>query len=185
MGERQRIEPLAVDEITDEAKHMLRDLAQAMGRGDERPGVPPAIATMLRHPGLYRRQVELGIQLFGSGAISPRERELVALRVAWLCRAPCEWGEHVGNAKRVGVTAEEIANLGMRPISELRVADRRANGEWFPQAAATCMRSVATPGSGRTSSAQGLAEAVGCNEPGTSESGRERNWLRGAASSGT
>jgi alkylhydroperoxidase family enzyme len=66
---------------------------------------------MLRHPDLYRRQLELNTQVVGSGAISPRERELVVLRVAWLCRAPYEWGEHVEIAKLAGLNAEEIERV--------------------------------------------------------------------------
>jgi alkylhydroperoxidase family enzyme len=62
---------------------------------------------MLRHPYLYRRHVELAFQLY-SGKLSPRDRELVILRVGWLCKAPYEWGEHVKIGKRVGLTQEEI-----------------------------------------------------------------------------
>ena len=40
-----------------------------------------------------------------------RERELAVLRVAWLCRAPYEWGEHVELAKLCGVSAEEIERV--------------------------------------------------------------------------
>jgi alkylhydroperoxidase family enzyme len=62
---------------------------------------------MLRHPDLYRRHVELAFQLYG-GKLSPRDRELVVLRIGWLCKAPYEWGEHVKIGKRVGLTPEEI-----------------------------------------------------------------------------
>jgi alkylhydroperoxidase family enzyme len=70
--------------------------------------MPEAFATMLKHPGLYRCQMEMGIQLLGKGVLSPRERELAVLRVGWLCRAPYEWSQHVDIAKRYGVTAEEV-----------------------------------------------------------------------------
>lgn len=131
-GKDQRIAPLAFDEISDEARQLLLDLGKSMGDDiraareaeivdeDQRTGgmrlpgpshITPAIATMMRHPGLYRRQMELSAQLFGSGAISPRERELVVLRVAWLCRAPNEWGEHVEVAKLCSVSTEEIERV--------------------------------------------------------------------------
>jgi alkylhydroperoxidase family enzyme len=119
---RQRIEPLAFDDIPAEAKQLLVDFTKSLGPGiraalmaqrggDEALGAqqfPATIATMLRHPDLYRRQLELNIQLVGGGAISSRERELVILRVAWLCRAPNVWGEHVEIAKLCGLSAEEI-----------------------------------------------------------------------------
>jgi alkylhydroperoxidase family enzyme len=49
----------------------------------------------------------LAFQLYG-GKLSPRDRELVVLRIGWLCKAPYEWGEHVKIGKRVGLTQEEI-----------------------------------------------------------------------------
>jgi len=131
-GKGQRIPPLAFEEISTEAKQLLLDLGKSLGTdiraareaqiveehhrtgGTKLPGpshFPPTIATMLRHPNLYRRQLELSIQLFGGGTISARERELAVLRVAWLCRAPNEWGEHVEVAKLCGVSSEEIERV--------------------------------------------------------------------------
>jgi len=129
-GAGQRIAPLDFDEIPSEGKQLLRDVAMSFGAGvraaraDQigmkpeatdsfdlgRPHIPPTIATMMRHPSLYRRQMELSVQLL-AGAISPRERELVVLRVAWLCRAPNMWGEHVEVGKLSGVGAEEIQRV--------------------------------------------------------------------------
>jgi 4-carboxymuconolactone decarboxylase len=131
VGERQRILPLALDEISEEAKQLLLTLgtsfgdgvrearlAQTLGNnphidGDQKHPpihIPSSIATMLRHPNLYRRQMDLNIELV-RGAIPPRERELVVLRVAWLCRAPYEWGEHVEMAKLSGVSTDEIERV--------------------------------------------------------------------------
>lgn len=129
VGERQRIAPLKFDDISDEGKRLLLDMGRSFGVGigaarqaqitgeprvDEPTMVasvlPPAIATMLRHPDLYRRQVELGIQVVG-GAIPARQRELAILRVVWLCRAPNAWGEHVELAKLCGLHADEIERV--------------------------------------------------------------------------
>lgn len=66
---------------------------------------------MLRHPDLFARQVELGIQLLGKGALTARDRELAVLRIGWLCQAPYEWGEHVHIAKSTGITSEEIERI--------------------------------------------------------------------------
>ena len=65
---------------------------------------------MLRHPGLFRCQIDMAVQLF-QGALSPRERELAILRVDWLCGAPFGWSEHVEIAKRAGVSSEEIERV--------------------------------------------------------------------------
>eukprot|EP00456_Euglypha_rotunda_P013481 TRINITY_DN14055_c0_g1_i1.p1 TRINITY_DN14055_c0_g1~~TRINITY_DN14055_c0_g1_i1.p1 ORF type:complete len:146 (-),score=31.45 TRINITY_DN14055_c0_g1_i1:227-664(-) len=65
---------------------------------------------MMKHPRLYRCQMEMTTTLF-RGEISARDRELAVLRVAWLCRAPYEWGQHVEIAKRTGVAGEEIERV--------------------------------------------------------------------------
>jgi alkylhydroperoxidase family enzyme len=73
--------------------------------------MPEAFLTMLKHPGLYRCQMEMGVQLLSKGAIERRDRELAIMRVGWLCRAPYEWGQHVNIAKRFGVTEEEVERV--------------------------------------------------------------------------
>ena len=65
----------------------------------------------LRHPGLFARQVDISSELLGRGALSARDRELLVLRVAWLCQAPFEWGEHVHIAKTAGISGEEIERI--------------------------------------------------------------------------
>ena len=46
-----------------------------------------------------------------NGSISPRESELLALRVAWNCRSEFEWGHHVDYALDAGLSREEIARI--------------------------------------------------------------------------
>jgi alkylhydroperoxidase family enzyme len=66
--------------------------------------------TMVKHPDLFRAQMEIGTVLF-KGLMAPRERELAVLRIGWLAGAPYEWGEHVKISQRYGVTREEIARV--------------------------------------------------------------------------
>lgn len=110
LGQPQRIEPLDPKEFDPEAKALVIAIREAAGVKDHSV-IPAVFATMLKHPALYRCTMEMGIQLMGKGALPPRERELAVMRVAWLCRAPYEWGQHVNVAKRVGVTAEEIERV--------------------------------------------------------------------------
>jgi alkylhydroperoxidase family enzyme len=70
--------------------------------------LPEIMRTMLRHPSLFARQAEIGVQLIGKGVLAPRDRELAILRMGWLCQAPYEWGEHVLIARSVGITRDEI-----------------------------------------------------------------------------
>jgi alkylhydroperoxidase family enzyme len=39
------------------------------------------------------------------------DRELVILRIAWLCQAHCEWGEHLHIAKSLGIESEAIERI--------------------------------------------------------------------------
>lgn len=133
LGSGPRLEPLPVEELTDDLLNMilqmiqvndsvesrqketLTDLMADLGTGAPTPAVASQIAnlpeimrTMLRHPELFACQTEVSIQLLRNGALSARDRELAILRIGWLCQAPYEWGEHVHIAKNAGVTSDEI-----------------------------------------------------------------------------
>ena len=110
LGKSQRIAPLAPEEFDEEARALAVTVRESLGVS-EHSVMPEVFATMLKHPGLYRCQMEMGIQLLAKGAIEARERELAILRVGWLCRAPYEWGQHVDISKRYGVTQEEIERV--------------------------------------------------------------------------
>jgi len=73
--------------------------------------LPEIIRTMLRHPRLFVRHADIGVQLLGHGALPARDRELAILRIGWLCQAPYEWGEHVLVAKKLGITSAEIERI--------------------------------------------------------------------------
>ena len=106
-GKPPRIAPLAEDELSGEAMEYCRLLRNSLGI-PESGLIPLVTATMLRHPELNDAQTTIGVMLSSKGRISPRERELAVLRVAWVTGAPFEWSEHVVIARRFGITAEEI-----------------------------------------------------------------------------
>jgi len=59
------------------------------------------------HPGL-QRYVKCFLETFlVDGRLDPRLRELVILRIAWLCEQPFEWGSHYRLARRLGVSDED------------------------------------------------------------------------------
>lgn len=57
----QRIAPLAPQEFTKEAKEIMDSLQAFFGAKED--GVPKSFATMAKHPGLYRGQMQLGLEL--------------------------------------------------------------------------------------------------------------------------
>jgi len=110
IGDGQRIAPMHPEEFTEEAMQLGNSVRSLFGITDL-SDVPDIFATMFKHPGLYRCQMQLGVTLNKNGALPPRDRELAILRVAWLSRSPLEWGEHVRVGKLCGLTPEEIERV--------------------------------------------------------------------------
>jgi alkylhydroperoxidase family enzyme len=114
IGVAPRIEPLQPHEL-DQSAIALHETTKAVGNREDRErgldDLPEFIGTMLRHPALLTKHTELGIYLASAGTLPPRDRELVILRIAWLCQAPYEFGEHVIIARGQGFTDADIAGL--------------------------------------------------------------------------
>lgn len=73
--------------------------------------LPEIVRTMLRHPDLFARQVDIGIQLLAQGTLEARDRELCILRIGWLCQAPYQWGEHVIIARKAGLEPADVERI--------------------------------------------------------------------------
>lgn len=104
MGTQPRIAPLADAEFSAEA----RELLALPLKGIDLPEVSGFLATIVRHPGLYRRYAAFAGKLLVAGKLPARDRELAILRNAWLCHAAFEWGEHVEIAHQAGLSSAEI-----------------------------------------------------------------------------
>jgi 4-carboxymuconolactone decarboxylase len=103
------------------------------------------LGTFARHPDLTRAYHTLvGHLLFGS-TLSPRDRELLVLRVAVVRGADYEWAQHVVIAADVGLTDEEVARVAagpdadgwseheramLRAVDELVADARMGDGTW-------------------------------------------------------
>ena len=74
-----------------------------------------------------------GNHVLARNTLPPRERELVILRIGWLCRSGYEWGQHVRIARDSGLRDDEIARIARGPDapgwSELDRALLRATDE--------------------------------------------------------
>lgn len=103
-----RIPPLPASEWDSETQQLLANL--------ERDGqVFNIFATLARHPALLRRWTVFGGHILGKSTLPARERELVILRMGWLCQAGYEWGHHVAIGKQAGLTKEEIQRVKQGP----------------------------------------------------------------------
>ena len=108
-GAPQRIEPLAHDAVSADLAALITGVQDSIGAYHP-PQINDYFRTVAKHPEVFRRQLEMGTTLF-TGRLSPRDRELAVLRIAWLLGAPYEWGEHVVIAKRYGVTTDEVERV--------------------------------------------------------------------------
>lgn len=104
-----RIAPLGDAELTDEGRELAARLRANFGL--QTTELPDSIATMLRHPELYRAHVEFVTARAKAMKLAPRDLELFILRTGWLCRSGYIWGEHVKFGKAAGLTPEEIERL--------------------------------------------------------------------------
>lgn len=74
-------------------------------------------ATLAHHPRLLKRWSAFGGTLLFGGQLPARDRELLILRTAWLCKAEYEWGQHVLIGRHAGITDDEIERIPGQEIS--------------------------------------------------------------------
>jgi 4-carboxymuconolactone decarboxylase len=103
-----RIPPLRDEEADEQTSALLEEVrlpnAEAVN----------IFATLVRHPGLYRRWMPFAGKLL-AGKLPARDRELLILRSAWRCTSSYEWGQHVRLAKQAGISAGEIDQVAAGP----------------------------------------------------------------------
>jgi len=75
-------------------------------------------STLVHHPKLLKRWQVFGNHVLNKSTLPPRDRELLILRIGWLCRSEYEFGQHVVIGKRVGLRDEEIERVTRGPDAE-------------------------------------------------------------------
>ena len=95
---------------TRELRPLARIVAELAGRVSDN-GPPNIFTTLGQHPRLFRAWLRYSAHLMPFGQLPRRDTELVILRVAWQCRSPYEWQQHVPIALRVGLTPDEVAGV--------------------------------------------------------------------------
>jgi 4-carboxymuconolactone decarboxylase len=100
-----RVTPLTQNELTAEQRAILEP--------SMRPGRPPVkvLWTLAKHPAAARAFTTWANYVLTGSTLPKREREIVILRIGFLCRSGYEWAQHVRIGKRAGLSDEEIARL--------------------------------------------------------------------------
>jgi 4-carboxymuconolactone decarboxylase len=93
------LQPLPRDDWDDETKALL---------GDRTLNI---FATLAHHPKLLKRWLVFGNHVLAKNTLPARDRELLILRIGWLCAAPYEWGQHVAIGRAAAITDAEIERL--------------------------------------------------------------------------
>ena len=84
-------------------------------RRDDRPKALNALGTLARHPALIRAFNTFNGHVQFATTLSPRQRELLVLRVACVRRCTYEWEQHVVLAGDAGLSSDEIARVADGP----------------------------------------------------------------------
>ena len=97
-----RVQPLQMDQWDATAKEI-------MGRVDGEP--LNIFKTLANHSGLMKRWMVFANHILGKSTLPVRERELIILRIGYLCKSGYEWGQHVLIARRAKMTDDEIRRI--------------------------------------------------------------------------
>ncbi|HYL35851.1 MAG TPA: carboxymuconolactone decarboxylase family protein [Bryobacteraceae bacterium] len=100
-----RIPPLPEAQWTD----AQRNLAQKYSGSDN------AFRTLLNVPQIVDSVMPLAIYLSEESTLTPRHRELLILRTAWLCGNESLWPVHAARARTAGLTTREIRRVAEGP----------------------------------------------------------------------
>jgi 4-carboxymuconolactone decarboxylase len=74
--------------------------------------------TLAHHVDLYNRWSPLGRFVMDGSSLPPREREIVMLRMGWLCQSEYEWAQHARIAKaQAGLSNEDVHRIAEGPAA--------------------------------------------------------------------
>lgn len=101
-----RVKPREIDDCDAETRAVLQATA-----GGEDGHILNIFATLANHPKLLKRWLVFGNHVLFKQTLGARERELLILRTAWLCRAEYEWAQHARIACGLGMGDDEIRRV--------------------------------------------------------------------------
>lgn len=106
---RPRLNPIPENEWTEEQRLALQTFKRKDGR------VMNVFTTIARNIKLAGKYFPFTRYLLFESSLPFREREILILRIGWLCRSEYEFGQHTRIARRSGLTDEEILRITKGP----------------------------------------------------------------------
>lgn len=96
-----RLRPLEADEWDDAAEQIMRPFV-------ERGTTYNIFKTLTHYPELMRRWLVFANHVLFKSTLPAHERELIILRIGYLCQSEYEWAQHVDIARKAGMSDEQI-----------------------------------------------------------------------------
>jgi alkylhydroperoxidase family enzyme len=103
-----RIEPVKKESWTAEQRTLLEPLEKA-GR------LYNVFSTMANHTALASTWMIFATHVLRRNSLPPRDREILILRIGWLCHSEYEWAQHVRIGKTEGLTDDDIRRIAAGP----------------------------------------------------------------------
>jgi alkylhydroperoxidase family enzyme len=96
-----RLRPLEANEWDEAAERIMQPFV-------ERGTAYNIFRTLTHYPELMRRWLVFANHVLFKSTLPPHQRELVILRIGYLCRSEYEWAQHVDIARQAGMSDEQI-----------------------------------------------------------------------------
>lgn len=104
-----RIAPLSEEALSEEQAEII---APILARG----GIPATVVmTLMHHMPLFTNLNVLGGYIMSGSSLTPRQREILIMRVGWNTRCEYQWGQHVVMSESAGLSAEDHERIKQGP----------------------------------------------------------------------
>jgi len=104
-----RLKPLAESEWSEEQRTILTYYRRKSGK------IYNIFLTQARHPEMMRKWQIFSDYILNESTLPTRDREILILRIGWLCRSEYEFGQHTRIGEKAGLSPEEIVKITEGP----------------------------------------------------------------------
>lgn len=105
-----RIEPVRKESWTPAQREILEPMEKA-------GTLYNVFTTMANHPDLAKDWLQFGSHVLRRNSLPERDREILILRIGWLCKSEYEWAQHVRIGKRAGLTDDDVQRIKDGPTA--------------------------------------------------------------------
>jgi 4-carboxymuconolactone decarboxylase len=104
-----RLQPLPDSALSEGQRKVLNERRTPDGR------IYNIYKTLAYNPDLMEKWLTFAGYIFRGSTLPPREREILILRIGWLCGCEYEFGHHTPLGEKAGLTRDEIARITAGP----------------------------------------------------------------------